>query len=250
MSDTRIPSRKEPEKKLLGTQDAGSSLWLLKIPNYIAERWANNEPNDILGNLGVTSVNDTTMGPPTKKIKLKLLSGSDADKQTVDDFIVEELKGGPQLFAFSYNDSTESFSVSGKVTKNCTLMPENVNTYGTVQTEIARLELARRPQVVRIDQRALRSDPSTVVPFILPIVEGKKSAGSSAVSSMAAEKTEIMETLFGAFKKEPHLTLKELQQVCSCSEQDLRPLLTSYCVYNKKGSFKFYYELKPEFKAD
>ena len=42
------------------TTNAETSLWLVKIPSYIAERWADKKPNEMLGRMNVALVNDPT----------------------------------------------------------------------------------------------------------------------------------------------------------------------------------------------
>ena len=45
-------------EQYIDTTDAESSLWLVKIPEYIARRWANKDPNEMLGRMNVTLVPD------------------------------------------------------------------------------------------------------------------------------------------------------------------------------------------------
>jgi len=243
--------RKEPEKRPLDTQEANNSLWLLKIPNYIAERWADiatsaDTPNAILGNLFVTPIQDAS-GKVTKKIKLKLLPEEGHSTPSVDDFIVEELPGGPQLYAFNYNEETESFAVSGKVTKNCNLMPESANAFGNLQIALAEQRDEERRRVKILDRKGtlqLNTDPSKTVPFIPPVLLDKKKRLQAG-----AEKSDLLDNLFAAFKKEEYLTLKDLIQYCACTEQDLKQAVKEYCDYNSKGKFKNFYQLKREFKG-
>ena len=69
-------ARRTSERKPLNTTDANSSLWLLKIPNHIAERWIDKDPNDILGRMQVTSVKDpsSSSGSTTFVRTISLLS--------------------------------------------------------------------------------------------------------------------------------------------------------------------------------
>ena len=45
-------------KPFVDTQDAESSLWLVKVPEYIARRWVDKKPNEMLGRMNITLVPD------------------------------------------------------------------------------------------------------------------------------------------------------------------------------------------------
>ena len=238
--------KKENEKKVLNTADVNSSLWLVKIPNHIAEKWAEKETNDILGNLSVTMISESNMGPPSKKIKIKLAPDPDVPYVAgMNDFILEELSTGPQLFSFNYNDTSQAFSIAGKVTKKCTLMPENFNSYGKMRQEVEKKDSIKRRTVQSLDNRnvSINLNGSHEIPFIPPVYADKKIGKDYTI-----DQDELRQNLFFAMGREEKMTLKELLQVCSCNEADLKTLLSSYCVYNKKGLNKYYYELKPEYK--
>ena len=241
--------RKEAEKRPLDTLEANNSLWLLKIPDFIAQRWegiykSSESANPILGNLYVTPIKDAS-GKVTKKIKLKLLPEEGHTGPSVDDFIVEELPGGPQLYAFNYDEESKSFAVSGKVTKNCNLMPENANAFGNLQIALGEQREEERRRVKVLDRKMLEvtADPSKTVPFIPPILVEKKKKFQAG-----SDRTEVMENIFAAFKKDEHLTLKDLMQYCSCPEQELKQLVKDFCDYNSKGKLKNFYQLKKEFR--
>jgi hypothetical protein len=125
-------------------------------------------------------------------------------------------------------------------------MPESATAFGNLQIALGEQREEERKKVIMLSHKGalqMSSDPSKAVPFIPPIIEKKKRP------QIAGERAEIIEGFFAAFKREEHLTLKELQTRCSCSEQDLKPMLQEFCEYNKKGSFKNFYNLKREFKA-
>ena len=64
-------------------------------------------------------VNEINNGPPAKKIKIKLIAEPDQEDSLVgNDFILDELQSGPQLFSFNYNDVTKHFQLEEKSLKN------------------------------------------------------------------------------------------------------------------------------------
>ena len=253
---TKKVEGKRVDKRMLNTKEANSSMWLLKIPNYIAEQWVNKESGDMLGNLSITNLDGK------KKIKVKLLSEEVASRDedvTVKDFVVEEKNvckvcgvsafcphgNGLQLFAFNYDDKKEAFSVAGKITKNATLEPENNDDFGRMLKEFAKQAESSRPAALPYDPNSQKRDRDDAMkdrenPFILPTV-AKKQRGK-------VDLTDLQHLLIKTLGKEGRMSLKELTAACDCSEPDIKPLLGNFCIFHKKGEFKFLYELKDEFK--
>ena len=104
------------EKKTLNLNGKNQSLWLVKVPTFVAEKWSQHKSDDLLGSLSISTVLVGPNSQPIKKININLNSdGSDEPEE----FTLEELSSNDhQLLAFKLNENSESFSLQGQISKN------------------------------------------------------------------------------------------------------------------------------------
>ena len=114
-------------EKHLNLSTKNQSLWLVKIPTFVAERWASAESEELLGSLSINSVALKPNAPPVKQITVKLTN----DRSEPEEFTLEELSTSDfqQLMAFKFFEKSDSFAVQGQVSKNLSLKPTNAKNF-------------------------------------------------------------------------------------------------------------------------
>jgi hypothetical protein len=260
-------------------QSSNQTMWLVKLPAFVADEWAKMSDNEVLGSMKIT------MAPGTagKKINIKLnvnekkkekkmatvggaaggISDDDgvADEPIPDEFTLDDVPGAPKMFSFSGDDDTERFVMQGQISKNLLLKPKGTKEYQEYLWSRNVKTTARREAIKTSDDKAAFavSRTDTIVDFLPPaaalqkrkakeISQGAKRGGADA----AAEIKNIRAKLFEYLSKIERTTLGDLQAYCSDVEgytnARLKELMDDYCRYNPKGPYKHLYELKPEFK--
>jgi transcription initiation factor TFIIF subunit beta len=253
---SKIKTAPHIEKQLnLSTKE--TSLWLVKVPRFVAEKWTNAANDALLGSLNITSV-AVPNGPPIRKINVNITG----DGTEPEEFTLEELSTSDQqqLMAFKYHNNTESFSVEGKITKNLMLKPR-----GTIQY---RQKVRERGIIATTRQEAKKAahediqtgmSSSHVVDFI-PLARAElkrkqqeqQAASKVSRTSAVLDLTELRCKLFEAFAVAERRTLKDLLGYCKdvsgVKEKDIRDMLDWYATYHTKGPYKKNWELKLEYK--
>jgi hypothetical protein len=259
-------------------QSSNQTMWLVKLPAFVADEWAKMGDNEVLGSMKITMA----PGAAGKKINIKLnvnekkkkmskvggatgeMSDDDgaADELIPDEFTLDDVPGAPKMFSFSGDDDTERFVMQGQISKNLLLKPKGTKEYQEYLWNRNVKTTARREAIKTSDDKAAfavsRSD--TIIDFAPPaaalqkrkakeISQGAKRAGGA---DAALEIKAIRAKLFEYLSKIERTTLGDLQAFCSDVEgytnARLKELMDDYCRYNPKGPYKHLYELKPEFK--
>jgi hypothetical protein len=259
--------------KVLNTNALEQSLWLVKVPSFVAERWSRAENDEILGSLTVSQKSSGPNLPPSKQLNVLLEKVDGATGP--DSFTLEELKSSNDSFvAFSTEtDPTKGFSIDGKVTKNMLLKPHINEEYRKLIRDRGLSKVVARKQIgmANVHDIERTATQSHTVEFIASDrMELKRRAAAEKLSSKSSrlslsvgagnldeaseELVLAMKTrIFQAFEESERLTFKDLVQCCSevegfSKEKDLRDLLEIYGKYHSRGALKHFWELKPEFK--
>jgi len=256
--------------RVLNIDALDQSLWLVKVPQFVAERWATAENDEILGSLNISLKAAGNGRPPTKQLNIAL----DPSSHTTgpDNFTLEELKSATDSFvAFSSEkDIGKGFIMDGKVTKNMILKPQINSEYRELIRQRGLNTVANRKEigVANMQEIERTSTQSHTVEFITSDrMELKRKAaaekglfgskqsrlGSDADAADEEVMTALRSRVFEAFEKNDRLTFKDILGYCTdvpgfSREKDLRDLLEVYGRYNHRGNFKHFWELKPEFR--
>ncbi len=258
--------------KELDISSANQSLWLVKIPQFVAEQWTHSRNNEIIGSLKITMKPSGPNLPPTKQLAVKLINGTDA--QCPDDFTFEEVaKSAANTDSFisfsSSNDTKGGFSIDGRVTKNLLLKPQGTKEYRHLirSRGINKITSRRETHVADAVDVQRAQNQSHTVEFITSEknelkrknleVRGNSSAAKAArlagvPSSSEADMNALKTKVFEAFEMSEKLTLKDIaaycQNVSGYKEKDLREILDEYAKYTSKGTFKTLWELKADYR--
>jgi len=260
------------QSRILNVDALDQSLWLVKVPQFVAERWATADNDDILGSLNITLKSAGNGRPPTKQLNITLNSNHEGGGP--DKFTLDELKSANDSFvAFSSEkDIGKGFSIDGKVTKNMVLKPQINDEYRELIRQRGLNTVANRKEigVANMQEIERTSTQSHTVEFITSDrmelkrkaaaergLFGGKQARLAAGDDVDAADEEVMTALrsrvFEAFEKNDKLTFKDILGYCTdvpgfSREKDLRDLLEVYGKYNHRGNFKHFWELKPEYR--
>lgn len=276
-SSSSGPSKKKSQdkqqNKVLNMDAQGQSLWLVKVPQFVAERWATAENDDVIGSLTISAKSAGPNKPPTKQLNIRLNDAKNGNGP--DAFTLEELKSSnDSFFAFS-TEKDKGFSVDGKVTKNMVLKPQINEGYRQLIRDRGLSNVANRKEigVANMQEIERTSTQSHTVEFITSdrmelkrkaAAEKALSGGKSARTSLSGLASGSMEdgdsvmtalrsAVFQAFETNERLTFKDILTSCAevpgfTKEKDLRDLLELYGKYNHRGMYKTFWELKPEYR--
>jgi hypothetical protein len=264
-------NRKEKSKtapKALNVDALDQSLWLVKVPQFVAERWATAQTDDVIGSLSVSLKATGPNRPPAKQLNVQLTPTSGASGP--DKFTLEESKASTDTFIAVSLEQNKGFTVDGKVTKSMVLKPQINEEYRQLVRDRGLLNVTNRKEIGVANMKEIQntSTQSHTVEFLTSDrMEMKRKAAAekllaskasrASLSGATAEDGDVTAMLrsrvFEAFEKNDRLTFKDILSYCSdvagfTREQDLRDLLEEYGKYNHRGTYKHFWELKPEYK--
>jgi hypothetical protein len=248
---------KQSLKRKLDVSNASNSLWLVKIPQAVAEKWSNAGPNETLGTLRITSIAGQNGRPASHELSVQLMgddSGS-SSAATSEEFTLDEVPAGPQIYSFEHNKSQRQFAVKGRVSKRYNLKPKSNEQYRQVvrnRTTIAS-KGGRKIAVTKNEDALIGAMTTKEIDFIPPAyVDARKRDADTTVAKRtkaAVNVAQLKTIMLDAFSKQEFLSFKEIYASCGATgEIELRELLKKYAVYHSKGKLQTYYELKPEYR--
>jgi len=248
-------------KKVLDTSSLSQSLWLVKIPQIVYDRWSQKNDGDNLGSLNIGSLD----GNGLKKVVIKLNNEGNHNNDgtseenahnMINEYVVDELSSSLQLVPFLQNEDNQTFSIKGSITKHCTLKPRGDEKYREFLRDRTANASKRERTTKELDPEAMQLGvaPSRSVDFIPPVSSEGKRRGSEMRNAPGKRRKEdidmkdLRSTMFQAFEKSNTLTMKELTTFCQTAEKDLKPLLRDYAMFHSKGELRNFWELKQEFR--
>jgi hypothetical protein len=237
---------------VLDTSNANKSLWLVRIPQFVAEQLSSAENGDIVGSLQLSS----TPAPGKAGVSNHQMKVTIAFNGEPEEFNMSEIPTGKQTVAFSLDQ--DKFKIKGKVSKSYNLNPVDSSTYRRVvqKRNADSSSTSKEVRSLNPDEIPHNSAGSQIIDFTLPEYAEKKRAAAMGLNPQSKrQKTdtdakEIRNMIIQAFSTNERLTLKELSTLCPVAEVELKEQLKNYCTYNKKGIFKNFYELKSQYKTN
>jgi hypothetical protein len=256
----------------LNVDSVNQSLWLVKIPQFVAEQWTFARNNEIVGTLKVSMKSNGPGSAPTKQLNVKLQNSVESSEMP-DEFTLEEVSksasNGDSFLAFSSQteDSKSGFSLDGKVTKNLLLKPQGTKEYRHLirSRGISKLTSRRETHIADVIDVQRCQNQSHTVDFITSeknelkrkSLDSRGSAGNKFAKSSSGEGDEVATTLksaiFSSFNGSDKVLFKDILANCRgvegfTKESDLRDMLDIYAKYTSRGQFKHLWELKPEYR--
>jgi len=249
------------KRQKLNIEGGNKSLWLVKVPVFVAQKWSYTENVDENGHK-IKRENGDNLG------SMRIV-GKDSDKKTIitleDGFelTLEDLGSNPNMLVFN-NDEDGGYSVSGKITKNMALTPKDTPQYRALLRNRA-VKATERVTVTAVDEsiNSTLAENSTME-FVPPIyTENKRKSQELKQSRKAqnisapADKTMLTNCILSAFSSSEKMVFKELVATVQKShpkifdiytEKELKDELTKYATYSAGGVFKHHWQLKADYR--
>lgn len=222
------------------TDKSGISVWLVKLPSFLAEKIAELTSEQTIGEILISpSAKDT---PATIQFQLS-----------------QELvcQGLPVDYSLSFTDKADKLYVLKDD-------GDRLRVEGYVNKEIFISPVLNEKYFAYMANRAQVKRPPSTTKVINYLREGRQSEKFGSVSELEylarkrkkilqakkrerLEKSEVIDILFKAFEKYPAWTARDLADFSGQPVAFIQEILPEICVLNKKD-YKNLYELKPEYK--
>jgi hypothetical protein len=229
-----------------------SSVWLVKIPNYLVDAWIHAERGTELGTITIEHPNTQREGenasqPPIVEMSVIPLPGMRDNIPLQFSCGFQEQKTN-EIAIFS-EDVAGNITLEGQVkakvdckAKDTALLKKSVNAQATAIRERETHDI-KVFEAKEVDTFVSRSATIT-----------NKLTSKNAKQKKKGEKRERMEQsqletlIFRAFYKKDLLTLAELDRDLEQPIAYLKEILGKICIYHTSGKNRLHYEIKDEFK--
>jgi hypothetical protein len=266
-SASKAPAKSVKKPMLHKLEATNNSLWLVKVPSFVASKLATAKSGNVVGSLSITK-------DPTKKggkaININILS--EASDTATTPFTLEEppefdktkattsADDKPSIMSFTYDKSSDEYSVHGSVTKSLFLKPQDSEIYRKYLRERGKSALPSKATKEADIQSVLQAKSSShIIDFIPPAhAELKKKRQESSLKGVDGatplDSDALKAKMFQCFAHNPRQSLKDLIAFCKdvagfTRERDLKFILEQYANYHQKGMYKGQWELKVEYQG-
>ncbi|KAI8907096.1 transcription initiation factor IIF, beta subunit-domain-containing protein [Powellomyces hirtus] len=227
----------------LRLDSAHTQLWLVKVPNFLAEKWNEIAADD--RELGTVEIPPLASGqdPNRHRATVKLPNqpwSVDLPKDYTLTF------RPPQTgYAFTVNTASDRpKEIVGRIRHEGSIAP--------VVDDVYRRLMQTRAKTFDMKKRSIRKhDPrtdSSSYTFITPVNNVAKDR-SFGLPKERLEKQDLINLIFSAFEKYAHWNFKGLMERTQQPQAWLKEVLNEVALLNKRGPYVGLYELKPEFKG-
>jgi len=243
-----VDVKEEPEesKPFVSTMDVkkeGTSTWLVRVPQWLAEFWSTQDqdvdlgkvriktdPNNVKNNEAYLFLPEKFDGLPCNQFKMKPATISKPIK------ILSE-------------DVTGNVTVEGSVKHKFDLEPLEKSKLRNSIVNYAAQHDSRNKNNVLSKTKVLDPKPISGKLFKNDLTGGKRKRDEKGVPEKRerTDKDKLMELIFECFREKEYWNLKELNERCQQPVTWLKEVLAQYCDYNKKGPNKQMYELRSEY---
>ncbi|KAK8745449.1 hypothetical protein OTU49_000191 [Cherax quadricarinatus] len=236
-------------EKELDVTSCSRGLWLVKIPKYMREKWAECGGCDA-GKLKIAKVPGKIPTVTFASSEQLLEDGKIAHEHKFILHSVKEMTLGvfSQTVSAANPDAvvpeTEKLLMEGQVIQKFECQPVVDKNY-LDQKRAAVLKAAQPNRKAEfIDRpvhvyRPISHHKHTIDSELKKKAEGKKARD---------DKDKVMEMLYAAFEKHQYYNIKDLQKITKQPIMHLKEILKEVCDYNVKNPHKNMWELKPEYR--
>jgi hypothetical protein len=272
--DFGLPPRKKQATnggmKPLITDKLNQSLWLVKLPHFVAEKWSNPalvKHHDVLGSFRVGLVQSENGKPPEKQLIVNLNTSSEdtnnhqhSVEDDVQTFVLKEVTtvgssiapsssattaAPEELMAFTSNEKLETFSIEGKITKSFALRPQQSSEYRNLVRERFLNKLATRRESTTVSYRDLQKIQSsqshssyTIESLSSVKQEMKRKSGKGTASATAAASSSSSTSAANDGSFDPNILKSKMFEAFEQCERQSFDSLLSYCYENCPGFSK------------
>jgi len=243
---------------------SNKKLWLVKIPEKLAQEWESQPSGSLLGTVRIEkqpskkqpTITISTYGATIKEGTLNFTSPPPLYAMKIDQQQQQKYKEALKKKLASQDENEESdeeklefienikrpcITVHGIVDNMFNFTPKFDESYQSL--------LRKRKEITDVKPKILVTDdiPKTIVKPVFASDTGKTKTKDKRTRK---PEEQLQSELFHLFKKQPYWSLKELIEETEQPESYLKEILGKICDYNKSGFNKSKYELKKEYKAE
>lgn len=260
------PSLSMQNTDKIDVANAGRRVWLVRVPDYLAERLAqieadqehdatldedtDEEPIDKHNaEIGLVRVVKSSEGGPNRVLFSLTPDGPCGGLPLDYELNLSRCKQTMHVFSTEQEkDSERAISVLGRVEQECNLRPIIDDTYRAIMRE--------RDQVANKPKRTIRlldveSEARTgFIPHIREsdLIGNRRKRLESDIKRERLPRDEVTDMLFRAFERKPHWTFHDLIEHTRQPSLYLKEILADISIYNTRGPNKNLYELKVEYR--
>jgi len=231
---------------------AGQSVWLVKVPNYLAEVWSKADSTGIVGALEIP------LNSAPNKVSFRLADNlikqggiQNVDIPTEHKLIMSDVHQTMGVFSETPMDDDEGSSdtrsqiaFEGKIVKRADCRP--IETAGYMMLKRKAIEKACRPERQAKQLKEVVKTFKPVNDHQVDIEPEKKRKEDR--KRVRGERDDVLDTIFTAFEKHQYYSLKDLVGITQQPVVHLKAILRDVCNYNLKNPHKNTYELKREYR--
>lgn len=260
-------SKKSSDKDVdVSSSDRG--VWLVKVPKFIADRWAKAAASSEVGKLKIRrlpgskpdvtiSLSDHICAPIaglSEMDKLNLVRNSATSQSIPKEHkfsvsniamqtlgVISQTPGNPEAVP----PTVDKISVEGKVVQRAECRPIQSKNYMDIKKEAISKAGEPMRRVVRLDKhvttsfRPITNHLNNIQYDKQKKVEGKK---------MRDDKEKVQEILFALFEKHQYYNIKDLVTETRQPAAYLKEILKEVCDYNVRQPHRNMWELKKEYR--
>ncbi|XP_069161156.1 general transcription factor IIF subunit 2-like [Procambarus clarkii] len=239
----------QQSKKDLDVTNCSRGLWLVKVPKYLGDKWANCAGHDV-GKLKITRVPGERPTITFKSSEHTMKDGKIPREHKVISHSLKEMTLGvlsqpdPGSSSAAAAPETQQLYLEGQVIHKLECQPV-VDDYYINQKKEAVKKAAKPLHTVKLIDRPFNVyKPISHHKQNVHLEQKKKAAGKM----IRDDKDKVMELLFAAFEKHQYYNIKDLHKITRQPITYLKEILKELCDYNVKHPYKNMWELKPEYR--
>lgn len=218
------------------------SLWLVKIPKYIAKHFEESTSEMQVAALKIKhgksleltlelggSIDSSANIPMKHKLKSTKLT-----RQTLE--IFSQIKSAT-------DEVSDKLFLEGEIKNTLECFPLIDDAY--MKMKVEDFKKAAEPQKKTL---SIAKPVNNYKPLSDCALFKNNHIEKRGVRKIQGEKDTILECLFEAFDKHQYYTMKDLKAITNQNEKHLKTILDEYCNFNRRPPHKNTYELKTEFR--
>lgn len=241
-------------------------IYLVKLPDMLAQQFQMRpgDEKEVVGRLRIPSAATTgTLGAVQEpRIFLDTVRATKTlpKENVVTEYDVEFKQEETKVMVFSQNRIGEdpAMRMEGRVSHHGIARPKMDAKYRNVSKRRTMMSHKRNREIVLMEEserRAVQRDeirPMSMTESTKDRERRKKKKEDARrhldVPSAEYQK-QVKLAVFKAFDIQAHYSADELSKVTATGMQQLRPIISEVCSYNKSGPYQGQYELKDEYKT-
>jgi transcription initiation factor TFIIF subunit beta len=226
----------------ISVRNANTPVWLVKVPEFLAEHWRNLPDNAVIGKIYLEANEHSQQ---TQKIPVTITTDPNLPRDYT--LVLSQPQQQFQIFSEANDGQLE---MVGKVQYRGELNPvsQDNQQYRTV--------LQKRNTTAIKKDRSVRIEESRMADFSVGMVFKNPAAKQKVVNERGIserrermDKSKLTEYIFKYFERKDYWHIDDLNQYVQQPVTYLKEVLNELCIRHTSGPYKGMYELKPELRT-